>query len=164
MRLGFGAHRSEACTRRSATPTPAVVRHAWEIGVRYFDVAPMYGFGEAETRLGRVLREHPRDEFTLSTKVGRLVVAGDTPGVHHAGKFVGTGPQRTVFDYSGDAIRQSVDESLERLGLDRIDILFIHDPDEHWEAAISQAYPALADLRSQGVVRAIGGAITRPRC
>ena len=108
-----------------------------------------------------MLREHPRDEFTLSTKVGRLIVPGDEPGVEPAGKFVGTGPQRTVFDFSGDAIRQSVDESLERLGLDRIDILFIHDPDEHWEAAISEAYPALAELRAQGVVRAIGAGMNQ---
>jgi D-threo-aldose 1-dehydrogenase len=139
----------------------AVVRHAWEIGVRYFDVAPMYGFGEAEIRLGRVLCEHPRDEFTLSTKVGRLVRPGDTPGAEVAGQFVGTGPQRTVFDYSRDAILRSVDESLERLGLDRIDILFIHDPDDHWEAAITQAYPALADLRAHGVVRAIGAGMNQ---
>ncbi len=84
-----------------------------------------------------------------------------TPGVERAGNFVGTGPQRTVFDYSRDAIRRSVDESLERLGLDRIDILFIHDPDDYWEAAISEAYPALAELRAQGVVRAIGAGMNQ---
>jgi len=139
----------------------AVVRHAWDIGVRYFDVAPMYGFGEAEKRLGSVLSQHPRDEFTLSTKVGRLVVSGDTPGVEVAGQFVGTGPQRTVFDYSRDAILRSVEASLERIGVDRIDILFIHDPDEHWEAAISEAYPTLADLRAQGVVKAIGAGMNQ---
>ena len=162
MRLGFG------CAPIGGLYSPvrdaeaeAVVQHAWDIGVRYFDVAPLYGFGEAEIRLGRVLSEQPRDEFTLSTKVGRLVRPGDEPGVHASGNFIGTGPQRVRFDFSRDAIRQSVDESLERLGIDRIDILFIHDPDEHWEAAISEAYPALADLRSQGVVRAIGAGMNQ---
>jgi D-threo-aldose 1-dehydrogenase len=162
MRLGFGsAPIGGLYAPVTDAEGEAVVRHAWEIGVRYFDVAPMYGFGEAEIRLGRVLREHPRDEFALSTKVGRLVVPGDTPGVEQAGQFVGTGPQRTAFDYSRDAILRSVDASLERMGLDRIDILFIHDPDDHWQAAISEAYPTLADLRSQGVVRAIGAGMNQ---
>lgn len=162
MRLGFGSAPIgglyAAVTDEEAE---AVVQHAWDIGIRYFDVAPQYGFGEAEIRLGRVLRQFPRDEFVLSTKVGRLVVAGDEPDVEQAGQFVGTGPQRTRFDYSGGAVRRSVEESLERMGLDRIDILFIHDPDDHWEAAISEAYPALAELRAQGVVSAIGAGMNQ---
>jgi len=162
MRLGFGsAPIGGLYSAVKDDSAESVVRHAWDIGVRYFDVAPMYGFGEAEIRLGRVLSQLPRDEFVLSTKVGRLIRPGDEPGVDPAGNFIGTGPQRARFDFSRDAILRSVEDSLERMGLDRIDILFIHDPDDHWEAAISEAYPALADLRSQGVVRAIGAGMNQ---
>ena len=145
----------------------ATIRRAWEIGIRYFDVAPLYGYGAAERRMGRVLREQPRDEFALSTKVGRLIRPtddlppdADIDRQAHGGRenafYVGTGPVRPVFDFSADGVVRSIEESLERLGLDRVDIAFIHDPDDHWEAAIGGAYPALARLREAGVVRAIG--------
>lgn len=150
----------------------ATVRHAWDIGVRYFDTAPLYGYGSAERRMGRVLREHPRGEFALSTKVGRVIVAdadipsgADVDRQEHDGHenafYVGIGRARPVFDYSSDGVVRSIEESLERLGLDRIDIALIHDPDDHWKAAIDGAYPALARLREAGVVRAIGAGMNQ---
>jgi D-threo-aldose 1-dehydrogenase len=143
------------------------VHHAWDIGVRLFDVAPLYGYGNAERRFGMALSDRPREEYVLSTKVGRLVRAtGEIPpgadidhqrfGGRDDAFYVGTGPARIVFDYSGDGIRRSIEESLERMGLDRIDIALIHDPDDHWQAAIDEAYPALHRLREEGVIRAIG--------
>jgi D-threo-aldose 1-dehydrogenase len=150
----------------------ATIEHAWELGVRYFDVAPLYGYGTAERRLGRHLADRPRDEFVLSTKVGRLVRAADEIKAgadvdrnafgdrRDADRTEDTG-FRVVFDFSRDGILRSVDESLGRLGLDRIDILFLHDPDDHWEAAIGEAYPTLHRLREEGVVRAIGAGMNQ---
>jgi D-threo-aldose 1-dehydrogenase len=122
------------------------LRQAWDAGLRYFDTAPMYGSGRAERRLGRFLTGLPRDDYLLSTKVGRLVRPDGDGGAE----------RRWVFDFSADAVRRSVDESLERLGVDRVDLLYLHDPDDHWREAIEQAWPALAELRDQGVVRAVG--------
>jgi D-threo-aldose 1-dehydrogenase len=150
----------------------ATVRRAWEIGVRYFDTAPLYGYGTAERRMGRALREQPRDEFVLSTKVGRLIrpdadlsAGADVDRQEHDGRenafYVDTGPVKPIFDYSRDGVTRSIDESLERLGLDRIDVAFIHDPDDHWETAIGHAYPALARLREDGVVGAIGAGMNQ---
>ncbi len=144
-----------------------VVEHAWGIGVRHFDVAPLYGYGAAERRMGSVLASRPRDEFVLSTKVGRLVRplaeirAGDdldhqAIGGRDDAYYPGVGDRRIVFDYSVDGVRRSVEASLERLGLERIDILYIHDPDQHWRQALDGAYPALERLRAEGVVGAIG--------
>ena len=141
--------------------------HAARMGIRYFDVAPVYGYGNSERRLGAALATLPRDGFVVSTKVGRLLVDRDLPtdglDVDHQrvdGQddyfYRGTPRVRPVFDYSRDGVRRSLEASLERLGLDRIDIAYIHDPDEHWQAAIDEAYPALEDLRAQGVVGAIG--------
>jgi D-threo-aldose 1-dehydrogenase len=143
------------------------VERAWQLGIRTFDVAPLYGYGLAERRLGAVLADRPRDDYVLSTKVGRLVRRADaiapTADVDRQALdgredafYVRTEPVRMVFDYSADGIRRSIDESLARLGLDRIDIALIHDPDRHWTAAIDEAFPALARLREAGVVRAIG--------
>ncbi|WP_424641399.1 aldo/keto reductase [Embleya sp. AB8] len=133
----------------------AVVDAAWAAGVRYFDTAPHYGVGLSETRLGDALRGRPRGEYTVSTKVGRLLV--DDPEAPTAGEgFVGTPARRRVLDYSRDGVRRSLAASLDRLGLDRVDIVLIHDPDAHWAQAVGEAYPALAELRDQGVVGAIG--------
>lgn len=129
-----------------------VFRTAWKAGIRYFDTAPMYGSGLAEVRTGRMLAGVPRDEYVLSSKVGRLVEGAPAPA------SAGTG---WVYDFSADGIKRSVEASLTRLGVDRIDILFIHDPDNHWETAISETWPVLEDLRSQGVVRAAGAGMTR---
>jgi D-threo-aldose 1-dehydrogenase len=162
-RLGFGAAEIGGLyTAVSDDAGEAIVRHAWDLGVRYFDVAPFYGFGDAELRMGRVLRELPRDEFVLSTKVGRLIRPLDHPGIDpNAGNFADAPPRRAKFDYSRDGIRRSVEDSLERLGLDRIDILFIHDPDDYWQSAIDEAYPALAELRAEGTVSAIGAGMNQ---
>jgi D-threo-aldose 1-dehydrogenase len=149
-----------------------VVEHAWAIGVRAFDVAPLYGYGAAERRMGGVLAGHPRDAFVLSTKVGRLVRPADgigpgddvdqqASGGRADAFYAGIGDRRIVFDYSADGIRRSVFESLERLGLDAIDILYLHDPDRHWQVAIDEAYPALERLRDEGVVRAIGAGMNQ---
>lgn len=118
----------------------ATVIQAYATGLRLFDTAPHYGAGIAETRLGLALRDLPRDDLVLSTKVGRLVTAHDT----------------TEPDFSRDGVYRSLDASLRRLGVDRVDIVHIHDPDAHMLPAITEAFPALAELRAQGVIRAIG--------
>jgi D-threo-aldose 1-dehydrogenase len=172
-RLGFGCAPIGGLFRAVSDGAAAVVAgHAWDIGIRYFDVAPLYGYGSAERRLGRALAGRPRRSFTVSTKVGRLLYPRDDipagADVDHQaldGKgdafYIDPPPVRPVFDYSHDGVLRSVESSLERLGLDRIDILFIHDPDDHWEAAISGAYPALARLRDDGTVGAIGVGMNR---
>ena len=144
----------------------ATVERAWELGIRTFDVAPLYGLGAAERRMGRALAGKPRDDFVLSTKVGRLVVPRDSiaPGAdvdEQDANYPHGDPVGLLFDYSGDGVRRSIEASLERLGLDRIDIALIHDPDDHWEAAIDDAYPALARLRDEGVIRAVGAGMNQ---
>ena len=132
----------------------ATVRRGLELGLNYIDTAPLYGHGVSETRLGRALPYIPRDSFILSTKVGRVLKPVDvTPSSPH---FQSLPKMDPVFDYSRDGILRSLEESLKRLNLDRVDIAYIHDADDHWEQAIGEAYPTLVDLRSQGVVQAIG--------
>jgi D-threo-aldose 1-dehydrogenase len=167
-RLGFGAAPIGGLYEAVAdADAQATIERAWELGIRTFDVAPLYGYGAAERRLGAALAGRPRDEFVLSTKVGRLVRRAEaiepTDDVdpqaidgREDAFYVRSEPVRMVFDYSADGIRRSIEESLARLGLDRIDIALIHDPDTHWEAAIDEAFPALARLRDEGVIRAIG--------
>ena len=133
---------------------------AWDGGVRTFDTAPHYGVGLSEERLGAFLAGKARSEFAVSTKVGRLLVPTDEDGEGAEG-FFGT-PQRTrVRDYSRDGVRRSIEQSCERLGLDRVDIALIHDPDDYWEVAIGEAYPALDELRREGVVTAIGAGMNQ---
>jgi D-threo-aldose 1-dehydrogenase len=150
----------------------ATVRHAWELGVRYFDTAPLYGYGAAERRIGRALADEHRDDFVLSTKVGRLVrdAAAIPPDAdidrqeldgREDAYYVVRSPDRIVFDYSADGVRRSIDESLARLGLERVDIALIHDPDDHWEQAIDGAWPALERLRAEGVIRAVGAGMNQ---
>jgi D-threo-aldose 1-dehydrogenase len=131
----------------------ATVDAAWELGVRTFDTAPHYGAGLAEQRLGAALRDRPRDEYVLSTKVGRRLVPGSEDDPQG---FAESLPLRRERDYSRDGVRRSLGESLERLGLDRIDVALVHDAEDHMDQAIAEAFPALVDLREQGVVRAIG--------
>lgn len=140
----------------------AVVDTAWEAGVRYFDTAPFYGLGLSERRMGRALRGRPRSEFVLSTKVGRLVRPGPGPG-SGGGIFAVPGDRHVAWDFSRDGVLRSVEESLERLGLDRVDVLLIHDPDRHWPQALDEAFPALAELRDQGVARAVGVGMNQSR-
>ena len=133
----------------------ASVDAAYEAGFRLFDTAPHYGLGLSERRLGAALAGRPRDSYTLSTKVGRLLVPSPDGGRDDQG-FDVPADVRRVWDFSRDGVRRSLEESLERLGLDAVDIVLIHDPDDHWEQAVSEAYPALAELRDQGVVKAVG--------
>ncbi len=130
----------------------ATVDRAWELGVRYFDTAPLYGSGLSEQRLGAALRERPRDAFTLSTKVGRLLAEGGQPDP----MFEGAPAAAPVFDFSYDGALRSLESSLARLGLDRVDIALIHDPDDHYEEAKDGAHRALVRLRDEGVVGSIG--------
>jgi D-threo-aldose 1-dehydrogenase len=150
----------------------ATARRATDMGIRYFDTAPLYGYGNSERRLGAALASLDRDSYVVSTKVGRLLVDRDriTHGMDVDYQrvdgqddyyFRGTPEVRPVFDYSYDGVLRSVEASLERLGLERIDILYIHDPDDHWEQAITGAYPALERLREAGQVRAIGVGMNR---
>lgn len=138
----------------------ATIDRAWDAGIRFFDTAPLYGHGLSEIRFGRALRGRPRDEFVIASKVGRLLVPL-APGECVESAFVNHPPYRPVFDYSRDAIFRSVEQSLARLGLDRIDILHVHDPDMHFGDVIRHAYPALDSLRAQGVVRAIGAGMNQ---
>lgn len=133
---------------------------AWEVGIRTFDTAPHYGVGLSEERLGAFLSSKERSQFVVSTKVGRLLVPTDQD-VDGVEGFYGT-PQRTrVRDYSRDGVRRSIEASCERLGLDRVDIALIHDPDDYWEAAVGEAYPALDELRREGTVTAIGAGMNQ---
>lgn len=139
----------------------ATVDAAWELGVRYFDTAPHYGLGLSERRLGRALGNRPRSKYVLSTKVGRLLEPlSETTGVDDQG-FDVPAAHRRVWDFSRDGVLRSLEGSLERLGLDRVDIVYLHDPDDHWSEAIGTAYPALEELRAQGVVSAIGAGMNQ---
>ena len=174
-RLGFGcAEIGGLYSPVSDAQAVDLLDHAWDLGIRYFDTAPLYGYGNAERRLGAALAARPREELVVSTKVGRLLVPRDevppdadldrqSDGAADDAFYADTPPVRVVFDYSPDGVRRSVEESLGRLGLDRADILFIHDPDDHWREAIGGAYPALERLRGEGVVRAIGVGIKQTR-
>jgi D-threo-aldose 1-dehydrogenase len=141
----------------------AAVEAAWDAGIRVFDTAPHYGLGLSERRLGAALRERPRGEFVLSTKVGRLLEPVADPVGEDPEGFAVPAAFRRVWDFSGDGVRRSIEDSLERLGLDRIDSVLIHDPDHHEEQAMSEAYPALAKLRSEGVIGAIGVGMNQTR-
>lgn len=134
----------------------ATVDAAWEGGIRYFDTAPHYGLGRSERRLGAALRDRPRDDYVLSTKVGRLLVPAPELAGQQDEDFAVPADLRREWDFSRDGVLRSIEESLERLGLDRLDVVYVHDPDEHWEQASSEAVPALVELRDQGVVRAVG--------
>jgi D-threo-aldose 1-dehydrogenase len=135
----------------------AAVEAAWRGGVRSFDTAPHYGLGLSERRLGALLRSYPREEYTVSTKVGRMLVpTPERAGQLDDGGFAVPATHRREWDFTRDGILRSVEGSLERLGLDTLDIAYLHDPDDHWEAASTTGIRALVELRDQGVVRAIG--------
>jgi D-threo-aldose 1-dehydrogenase len=133
----------------------AVIDQAWELGLRYFDTAPRYGAGLAERRLGAGLRGRPREEFAVSTKVGRLLRPGRT-------EWGGAPELVDYFDFSHDATLRSLEESLGRLELDRVDVVLVHDPDEHFDEALAGSFRALRQLRDEGVVRAIGVGANHP--
>src|SRR5713226_10372039 len=137
----------------------AVIERAWDKGIRFFDTAPLYGHGLAEIRLGKVLRQKPRGEFTIATKVGRLLRTDVPPEPGQS--WHGTPPVNPKFDFSYDGVMRSFAESLERLGLGRVDILHIHDPDDHYEDTINGAYRALDRLRADGVIGAVSAGMNQ---
>jgi D-threo-aldose 1-dehydrogenase len=136
----------------------AAVDAAWDGGIRTFDTAPHYGLGLSERRLGEALRDRPRAEYVICTKVGRLLepAGADRATAADPEGFAVPASHVRRFDFSADGVRRSLAASLDRLGLDRVDIVLIHDPDDHGEQAIGEAYPALEKLRAEGVVGAIG--------
>ncbi|WP_118083048.1 aldo/keto reductase [Streptomyces sp. CC0208] len=137
----------------------ATVDAAWNAGVRTFDTAPHYGLGLSERRLGAALRDRPRDAYTLSTKVGRLLVPNPDGGAADddlTNGFAVSATHRRVWDFSADGVLRSLEASLERIGVDRVDVALLHDPDDHAEQALDEAYPALERLRAEGVIGAIG--------
>lgn len=139
------------------------VERAWLHGIRHFDTAPYYGYGLSETRLGATLSALPRDSYTLSTKVGRLIQ--DAPGRDPLADGFDVAGKRAVFDYSRDGVLRAVEDSLRRLRTDRVEVLLLHDIGalthgaEHpriLRQALDEALPAMAELRDQGVCEAIG--------
>ena len=151
----------------------ATLAAAWDAGVRYFDVSPWYGLGLAERRFGRFLARKPRNEFVISSKVGKLLRAGRD---HEGRKYFPFSPSPNTphFDYTADGVRRSIEDSLQRLGLDRLDIVFVHDlsPDnsylpEDWEAlwptAVAGTFPALTRMREEGVIDGWGMGVNCPQ-
>lgn len=161
--LGLGTSQLGNLGRETTDDEAAsAVRAAFDGGIAYFDTAPHYGLGLAESRLGTLLCDRSREEFIVSTKVGRLLVpneAGSPERDDHGFDVPAT--KRRVWDFSADGVRRSLESSLEVLGLDRIDIVYLHDPDDHWEQASQEAVPALAALRDQGVIGAIGAGMNQ---
>ncbi|MGH8269017.1 MAG: aldo/keto reductase, partial [Steroidobacteraceae bacterium] len=162
--FGFGASSLGNLYRRVSDQVARdTVMACWASGIRYFDTAPYYGFGLSERRLGDALRELDRDDYLLSTKVGRLLRPAGRAREKHG--FDSPMPFDPVYDYSYDGVMRSFEASLQRLGLDRIDILYMHDigalthgerHEEVFAVAVGGGYRALDDLRRQGAVGAIG--------
>lgn len=145
----------------------ATLEAAWGAGLRYFDTAPWYGRGASELRVGRLLRERPRQEFVISTKVGRILRAPRDPASFDTTPWPGGLPFEVHFDYSYDGIRRAYEDSLQRLGLPRIDLAIVHDldlgyhaPAARWNALVGQlitgGWRALAELRAAGIIGGIG--------
>ncbi len=162
-RLGFGGGPIGGLFAPVSDAEAATALDAgFQVGIRFVDTAPHYGAGLSERRIGAWLRTRPREDVVVSTKVGRLLVQPEGgPPPEGVEGFYGALPYRRVFDFSRDGVLRSVEQSLGRLGLERVDVLLIHDPDEHWEQAAFQAYPTLHELRDQGVVRAIGAGMNQ---
>ncbi|MEN0137532.1 MAG: aldo/keto reductase [Rhodococcus sp. (in: high G+C Gram-positive bacteria)] len=134
----------------------SIVAAAWDEGVRYFDTAPHYGLGLSERRLGRALAPYPRDEYVLSTKVGRLLVANPAGPAPDGQGFAVTSGLRREWDFTAAGVQRSLEDSLDRLGMDRVDIAYVHDPDDFLDQAVDEALPALASLRDAGMLEAVG--------
>jgi D-threo-aldose 1-dehydrogenase len=169
--LGFGAAPLGNLFKAiSEAEAQAILDAAWDAGVRYYDTAPLYGLGLSETRLNHFLRDKPRDAYVLSTKVGRILEV-TTPDMRDGvGKWVDVPSRRERYDYSHDGILRSIEHSLERLGIDRIDVLYAHDIDifnHGTEAAMltrlnefmAGGYRALLRLREEGVIKAFGAGL-----
>jgi len=163
--LGFGAAQlGNLFHETTDEASTEAVDAALSRGLHYFDTAPHYGLGLSEKRLGAALSTTPRDSYVLSSKVGRLLV--DSP--ESADRldddgFVVPASTRRVWDFSRDGVLRSIEATLRRLGTDRLDIAYLHDPDEHWEAASTTAVAALIELREQGVVSGIGAGMNQSR-
>lgn len=158
----------------SDTDARAVLDRAWEAGVRYYDAAPLYGLGLSETRLNPFLRGKDRDSYVLSTKIGRLLRVTTPDKRDGFGKWFEVPARNEVYDYTYDGVMRSVEFSLERLGIDRIDILYAHDLDlfnhgtqEVLDAKLNElmdgGYKALMSLRDQGVIKAFGAGVNEWR-
>jgi D-threo-aldose 1-dehydrogenase len=169
--LGFGTaplgNLYHAVTEKQAQQT---FEAAWAAGVRYFDTAPLYGLGLSETRLNHFLRSKKRKEYVISTKIGRILESCKPEQRTGIGKFFETPTRREKFDYTYDGVMRSLEFSLERLGLDSVDILFAHDldvfthgsenaRDHHIKTFMSGGYKALLKLREQGVIKAFGAGV-----
>ena len=141
-RIGMGGAPLGGLDSKTAQDT---LEYAFEQGIRYFDTAPLYGSGLSEIHTGGFLSTLPRNDFVLSSKVGRLIIPG----------------QDIPFNYTKEGILRSIDESLTRLNLDSLDIVLIHDPDNHYSSALNEAFPTLAKLREQGVIKAIGAGMNQ---
>lgn len=169
--LGFGAAPLGNLYRAiSDEEADAILQSAWDGGVRYFDTAPLYGLGLSETRLNRMLRGKPRDEYVLSTKVGRWLKPTTPDKRDGFGKWFDVPSRNEVYDYTYDGVMRSIEFSLERLGVDRIDILYAHDldvftfgsqaaADEKADEFMNSGYDALVELRDQGVIKAFGAGL-----
>jgi D-threo-aldose 1-dehydrogenase len=160
--LGFGASVIGNLYRETSPEDAAgAIAAAWDAGIRYFDTAPHYGLGLSERRLGEALRDCPRDALVVSSKVGRLLVDNPAPRGTDAEGFAVPDTLRRQWDFSRDGVLRSIDATLERTGLDRLDLVYLHDPDDHWRRAADEAMPTLADLRDQGVIGAIGAGMNQ---
>lgn len=169
--LGFGSAPIANLYRAVSTDEAnATLAAAWKAGIRYYDTAPLYGLGLSETRLNPFLRDKKRSDYVLSTKVGRVLEVCPPAQRTAIGKFFDTPSRRERYDYTHDGILRSLEHSLERLGVDHVDILLVHDVDvfthgtaakrdEHIRTLMSSGYKALTRLREQGVVKAIGAGI-----
>ena len=136
----------------------ATIDAAWDAGIRFFDTAPLYGSGRSERRAGAALAPRERSSYTLSTKVGRLLVPG-SDGADEM--WAEPTPEAPVFDFSADGVRRSYADSLARLGVSTVDILHLHDPDEHLRPALDEARPALVELRAQGRIGAVSAGMNQ---
>ncbi|MFL2542609.1 MAG: aldo/keto reductase [Candidatus Latescibacterota bacterium] len=171
--LGFGgAPLGELFDPVSETQAQDTLQSAWDAGIRYYDTAPFYGYGKSEHRLGQFLRQQERKDFVLSTKVGRVLTATRDLDAFDKGVWVGGLPFDYRFDYSYDGIMRSWEDSLQRLGLNSIDVLLIHDLDSffhdseqrfsaHVNQLITSGWRALDELRAQGLVKAVGTGLNR---
>jgi D-threo-aldose 1-dehydrogenase len=169
--LGFGsAPLGNLYKAVSDEDARAVLDAAWDTGCRYFDTAPLYGLGLAETRLNSFLRGKKRDDYVVTTKAGRLLQVCKPEERTGIGKFFDTPTRRQVFDYSYDGIMRSFEASLERLGLDRVEILLVHDlcifthgskeeSDKRIDEYMRSGYYAMLSLRDQGVIKAFGAGV-----
>jgi D-threo-aldose 1-dehydrogenase len=156
--LGLGAAQFGNLYRETTDEQAAgAVEAAWAAGIRYFDTAPHYGLGLSEQRLGPLLSGYPRGEYLVSSKVGRLLVDSPESADRQDDEgFAVPADKRRAWDFSRDGILRSLESTLQRTGLDSLDIVYLHDPDDHLEQALGEGIQTLVELRDQGVVRAVG--------